>query len=228
MAPPDSSVAIIVPWTPDSMHAAAWGWLRSRWQARCPAWQIVEVQVPPVRFNAAQAVNRGAREADADVLVIAYADTLVDEEWLLAAVAQVGRYTPVVAPEVVGHLGRFETADVLAYAPDADVSIDVHGPLVEYRSHGWPGVAVTTRRHLLRIPFDESFVGAAYEGDAWLVASRVLGARVARTGAALHLWHPTPPEATWGAWEAAANRSRYERYVRADEESMRILVESLK
>lgn len=217
-----------MPWTPDPDRAAAWAWLHARWQARCPAWQVIEVQVPPVRFNAAQAVNRGAREANAEVLVIAYADTLVDEEWLVAAVAQVNRRTPVVAPQTVGHLGRFETADLLAFAPGSDVSIDVNGPLVEYRSQGWPGVAVTTQRHLLRVPFDETFVGAAYEGDAWLRASEALGGRVARHGAALHLWHPTPPETTWAAREGVTNRARYDQYMRADEESMRILVESLK
>lgn len=218
-------MSVVVPWVPEDGRTDAWAWLRARWEALYPAWELIEVPAPPVRFNAAQAVNDGVARSTGDVIVVAYADTLVDDRWVLQAVGEVGTGgAAVVAPEVVGYLGRFESADVLKSAPDNAVAIPVDGPLVEYRSTGWPGAAVASRDHLTEFPFDEAFRGAAYEGDAWLLASGLLGGRVARYGHTLHLWHPTTPERTWGAREAEGNRELYDRYVKADADGMRILV----
>lgn len=209
-------VTLVVPWKPDgSVRSRNWEWVHARWKALYPTWEIAVVAMPAGRFNTAAAVNHGAERAAGRIVVVAYADIAVDDAWMLDAVETVDDGATVAAPAVQCRLGRFESYDLLRLPPEMPLpDLDPHADGIERRDL-WPGIAVTTRRHLLDHPFDEGFTGWGYAGEAWMAATAALGGRVARSGHAWHLWHPAPPSETWRADGAADGRALFDIYHRA-------------
>lgn len=223
-------MSIVVPWRPDDDgRSANWVWTRRRWEALYPDFEVVTGQPPSGSFNAAQAVNDGARRAKNALVVVAWADVAVDNAWLLSAIDRVAYGECAVAtPAEVCRLDRYATTDLRETSPGDPLDIDPFGPLVEERRSGWAEIAVTTRFHLEAIPFDQHFDGWGHEGHAWLLASEKLTGGVDARGRSYHLWHRSRPGTTWDTPGAADRRALFHRYVRAaastNDEWMKVLV----
>lgn len=210
-------MTVVVPWKTDhGARAENWEWLRARWERLYPSWEIIESTLPAPTFSPAAAVNAGARRAVGRIIVVAYADVVVGDDWLMTAVEQVrDGVDAAIAPRVQARLGRIESLDVTGRPVDGDVVVDPHGDGVEDRRFDWPGLVVTTRDHMARYPFDERFTGWGYAGEAWMAATAAVGAPATRSGLAVHLWHPSPPTSTWGAYGASDARWLYSVYSKA-------------
>lgn len=222
------AVTVVVPWRTDGgQRADGWKWLRRRWEALLPGATIVEVDSAAGSFSTAEAVNRGVLRADHGIVVVAWADAAVEQEWLSQAFYRLAANTcAAIAPRVCCRVGRWETEDLLRCDPDAPMP-DPHGPaVVERRPGGWVGVAVTTRRALDEVPFDERFDGRDYEGDAWLAAVAATVAPVDTFGEAYHLWHDERD--LWrmhGAPERAALFNLYSKAANDPEAMHRVLAD---
>lgn len=204
-----------MPWR-DNGRGDQWAWLRRRWEAFLPDATIIEADSAGGSFSAAEAVNRGVSRARDGIVVLAWADTTVKREWIDATLryADFGRVA-AVAPRVCCRMGLWATTDLIEEPADA-VLPAADGPSIdERRPLGWPGVAVTTRRVLAEVPFDERFGGCDFEGAAWLNAVATVCKPVEMAGEAYHLWHREPA----GWWESYGGHERaklFERYSKAN------------
>lgn len=222
----------MVPWRPDDDgRSADWTWTRERWKAVHPEFEVVVAQPPDGSFNAARAVNNGARRASGHIVVVAWADIYVPSAWLLAAVDRV-RYGEclVATAQGVCKLDRFTSAEVRSLPPTQPPVVDPLGPAVEERRYSFAEIAVTTRAQLASIPFDEQFDGWGHEGHAWLMATEKLTGGVDRRGWSYHLWHRSRPGTTWDTPGAEDRRSLYHRYMKAagaaNPDWMKVLVQN--
>lgn len=212
----DISVSVVVPWYPqDVRRVAAWAWLQARWEQLRPDWEIVTAESKPGVFNTAEAINLGVTRASGDIVVVAYADTLIDNIWLDAVPLLSDGL--IMVPMVCGNLGRFPTTDLIALEPDTDAPSPYANTVESRQTLTWTGVCAAPRSMFETIRFDERFDGWGHEGEAWLLAHETLGASIHRVGAAIHLWHPDRPEGTWGSHGADRRRWLYEAYVAAHE-----------
>ncbi len=184
--PRSYDVSVVVPWHPSDVHRErAWRWVRARYAAAHPAWEVVE-GVGGVPWCKAAAVADGLTRASGDVLVVADADVWSDN--LATAVAVLAAGVPWVIPHRLVHrLTEDSTALVLAGSDPAGLPTDER-PYI-----GWPGGGlVVIRREAWQIaPLDPRFCGWGLEDSSWAHCLDVLIGPHERLDADLyHLWHP--------------------------------------
>ncbi len=180
----------------DGHRVAARRWVTDRYLALYP-WPVhVSIQ-HAAYWCKAEAVNPTVADIDADVLVIADADSYTSVAGMSAAVAAVqhGRADWALPASSVYRLDQRSTAHVLATDPDTDQPADTFTG----RSHELlpGGGIVVVRADLWRDVggFDPRFVGWGGEDFALGCALRALSGQYAHKvgGTLWHLWHPPAP-----------------------------------
>jgi hypothetical protein len=112
----DSGVTVVVPRAEGDgpERAAAWDWLRRRWAALHPDWQLLEGRGDAGRWCKGEAVWAALGEATGDVLVVVDADCVLPAASLQRAVELVRQGAPWVVPHrEVYRLSQAQTADWL-------------------------------------------------------------------------------------------------------------------
>jgi hypothetical protein len=212
------AVAVIVPWRQsDEQRAAAWSWVRSRYEEHHPDWEIVTGTCDGPWIKA-DAVADALTRTNADTLLIADADVWCDN--LAWAVGALDEWPWVIPHHTVYRLTEAATAAVLAGG-------SLGGETTQHPYKGFAGGGfLALRRDLYeRIPLDPRFVGWGQEDQAWHLALRRLAGQGVRGRADLwHLWHP-PQERKSRVVGSDASMDLLTRYQRArDAASMTALI----
>lgn len=191
----DKGVSIIVPRSTGEApeRNAAWAWLKARYAALYPEWQVVEGWADPAAWRKGAAVNDALKRATGDVLVIADADCVVPAEALQRAVTDLQGAAWVVPHRQVHRLTAAQTEARLATAPESEA-----GPPVErlarpaYVGLAGGGIVVVRRSDYAAtggIPL--GFTGWGHEDEALaLILDTLLGAHKRYDYPLVHLWHP--------------------------------------
>jgi hypothetical protein len=180
-------VSVVVPRTPGTCEHRdrAWQWVKARYAAAHPAWEVVEGFGGDPWCKAA-AVDDGLQKASGDVLVVADADCWTDG---LPEAVDLLDDAPWVVPHLTVHrLTREATDKVLAGAEPGAVHDFDQAPY-----HGWAGggFVVIRRADYERAPMDPRFEGWGLEDASFAIAADELVGPHRRLGWPLwHLWHP--------------------------------------
>jgi hypothetical protein len=203
------SVSVVIPWHESDTHRRrAYDWVRGRYAAAHPHWEVVE-GVGGDPWCKGAAIDDGLSKASGHILVLADADCWTDG--LQAAVDLLP-----AAPWVVPHLTVFRldeaaTESVFAGADPADAHDFDQDPY-----HGWAGggFIVIRRADYQRAPMDPRFAGWGLEDASFAIAADELVGPHQRLGWPLfHLWHPPQERLTRriGNAESEALWRRYRR-----------------
>lgn len=193
------NVAVLIPRRADGgRRDRIWGWLRDRWEAEHPDYKVVEGHHETGQFNRSAAINRAREQVDADVLVIADADTFVSPEALEEAIATaVGTGQMTLAFDRYCYLSKLMSDLVMG-----GYRGDWH-PGVEFTMQGTCSCMVVVTADLFDRcrGFDEGFVGWGGEDIGFSHAAQTFGGGLQRVqdSAVWHLWHPTAPR-THDGW----------------------------
>lgn len=200
------AVSVIVPYRSDCAHrAAAWRWVRARYELEHPDWQIIEGEPPDGPWCKALAAAAGIARADGDTLIVTDADVWCPE--LTTAVE--GFATWAVPHYLVRRLTEQATLEVLAGdRPDDGTELEQR----PYRGMIGGGIVIVTRDLWHEAPLDARFVGWGQEDQSWGAALSCIAGRPWRGTAPLwHLWHPPQARLTReiGSIESKELRHRY-------------------
>lgn len=187
---PDAKVSVLVPYTEERVDV--WRWVRARWEAHHPSWEIVDVECVG-QWCKGDTVAQAAEWATADVFVVADADSFVDPATMNEAVRLVGSGEAawVVPHHNVYRLDEKTTARLLKQEPTADPE-QRNASLAQapYKGAHGGGMVVLTREALQTVPMDPRFVGYGGEDLAWGEALETLLGPYTRLDADfVHLWH---------------------------------------
>lgn len=229
----EPSVSVLVPWRETPDRAPQWAFLRERWAARFPDWQIVEGSCGDGPWRKAVAVADALSRADGDVIVMADADVWTDGVAEAVQVVESGRARWAVPHYQLRRLSQAATDWTLRHgefplgykATDdegRDIYIHDQRPYVGFAGGG---MVVLTRDLYREAPLDPRFEGWGQEDEAWRCALRVLSGKEWRGTADMwHLWHPKPERMSRYVGNAAG-RMLLQRYQRArDGARMRALI----
>lgn len=218
-----TDVAVLVPWT-DRCHYRwrAWEWVRHRYEARHPDWQIITGTTDVEGFSRTQAILDARRQTDADVFVIADADVWVDD--LTTAVTEATTTGWAIPHLLIHRLSEASSERVLHGAEWRGQGLSQDNPQDShpYRGHEAGTLLVTTADAFDTAPPDPRFVGWGSEDAAWACALRTLvGAPWRGTEDLVHIWHPAEPRQTRIVGNQA-NRALLRRYRNASRNPTRM------
>lgn len=211
----DHGVSLLVPRAEDDgpHRAAAWAWLRKRYQTLRPSWEIVEGVALARPWQKGVALDAALAKCRGRVAIVADADVLVDLAVLDRAVALVHQGAPWVVPhQLVFRLNPTATEQLLGQDP-ATAPAPLLGPdqlcRTPYRGFAAGGILVVSRPMLAAtggIP--HQFAGWGAEDEALAVIfDTLLGPHQRLQADLVHLWHP--PQTGSKALAARANRVEF-------------------
>jgi hypothetical protein len=204
------SVSVLVPWRGgDPDREAAWEWVRAKWRATFPGWEILVGECPPGPWRKAAALADAAKRATTDVVIMADADVWCDSVAEAVDAVFDGGVRWAIPHYHVHRLTKEATTAVLAGG-------ELHGETIRRPYPGYPGggMVVLQRRTLCKVPMDPRFTGWGQDDQAWSTALRCLAGPAYRGTAPLwHLWHEPAPRMTSavGSPESLALWKRYRR-----------------
>lgn len=206
------SIALLIPWRGGCQHRdAALSWVWSRYDVTQPTWERVVGHHYEGDWCKALAVADALSRTDADILVVADADVLLEPGALRRAVAVVEQGAPWAVPHVkVRRLTEQATAHLYATGIDTG-EYEKPSPYTGVLGGG----CVVIRRDVYEdCPLDPRFAGWGGEDLSWGEALTVLHGEPERLDSdLLHLWHPHPAriDRHVGTLENQDVRLRYKR-----------------
>lgn len=220
-------VSVVVPWRPGCpWRERAWEWVRARYTAAHPSWEVVTGTCADGPFNRSEAILDGASRASGDVLVVADSDVWCDPS---SAVDRVTEHGWAIPHLLIYRLSEAATNRVLLGSDWRGQSLSDDNPQDRRPYKGHPaGTLVVLRADVLAdVPPDRRFIGWGQEDDAWAAALNTLVGRPWRGADDLvHLWHPPQERMTRivGNTTSARLGHRYAR-ARRNPAAMRALLE---
>lgn len=199
-----SAVSVIIPYRPsDLTRQRAYAWIKARFEAHHPSWQVVWADCSGDTWNKAEAVNRAALLAEGEILVISDADLFVTRKQLDAAVALVrsGRAPWAMPFNRVCRLTLGGTTRMYALPPD-DASPIPGGAIEETQTYCvGGGMPVVSREGFDYVNgMDERFNGWGGEDRAfgWAL-DKLVGEHVVLDAPSYHLWHTIADKSTYAS-----------------------------
>lgn len=180
-------VAVVFPWRPGCPYRErARQWVQRRYAELHPDWaQVLGSCNPDLPFNRSEAILDGARQADADVYVVADADVWCPKVGRSIEPAfERGWITP---QKRLHRLTEVASERMMAGETDGLRTMEI------YSGHHAGTLVVVRADVLFDVPPDVRFVGWGQEDDAWRIALTELVAQPKRTDGGsdiFHLWHP--------------------------------------
>lgn len=215
--------AILVPYADQGCEwrRRAWEYVQAHYATNHPDWPVIVGSCGGPWSKGAALADAFAR-CDADLLVIADADSFVDPDVLRKAAARAEQFGWCVPHGQVKRLSQEATEAVYAGGSHR------RGRLVRRTYHGpsGGGIVVLTREAWETVGgVDERYEGWGGEDVSFGWALHALVGAGSRIGAPLyHLWHPHPAPNLRGSPVSEALVAQY-RAARRDPEHMRALVE---
>lgn len=190
------SVAVLIPYMPNgcAWRTAAHVWILDRYRREHPTWDVIVAGCDPP-WSKGRAVTTARAQTDADVLVVADADSFVNSRRLGEAVAR-ARVAPWVIPfETVRRLNSAVTQDLLSWSSEHPVAVppipDGRLDRPEYLGIRGGGIVVARADVYDAVPLDPRFEGWGGEDLSWGRAlDTIVGQGDRLDGALWHLWHP--------------------------------------
>lgn len=214
------SLAIVIPWRPSPGRERHLGLVTDTLIAVTGDVPVVLADSGHEGFSPGPSRNRGVAKADADVLVVCDADTLVEPQPLRAALESVQDGT-VHVPYTRCRMLTPEASEMV---------LDGGAPHLAACSHEWQnsvgGICVLTRRTWQDFGgWDERFVGWGFEDAAWWCVASTLGGWVHHPGVIRHLHHLDGRRIGSPQWQRG--KALCDRYTdaRGDADAIRALVE---
>lgn len=221
------SVSVAVPFRPGCpWRERAFAWVREKYAAMHPSWELVVGESPDGPFSRAAAILDAARKSSGDVIVVADADVWCDPADSVPDAVESGWSIPHM---LIHRLSEQASIEYMGGYPLAGLQLDQSNKQDRrpYRGHE-TGTLVAVRRDVLfDVPPDRRFVGWGQEDDAWALALRTLvGPPARRRDDLVHLWHP-PQERLSRKVGSADGLALFRRYQFANRhpERMRALLE---
>lgn len=193
------NVSVVVPFRSSCAHRErVWRWLRARWEAAFPSWEVVEASDGDGgAWSKGIAVARAVERAEGEVLVVVDADV-----WCPAIAAAVDAIeagaTWAVPHRYVARLTERATTRVLEGELELEAAALAHRNVFPPKYSGMigGGAVVLRRDAYLEAPIDPRFLGWGCEDHAWGIALSALFGRPVRPreGNLVHLWHPPATE----------------------------------
>lgn len=184
--------SILVPFRPDGgPREAAWQWVYRWYRTHHPSWEII-VADSEGDWSKAQAVNRAARAARGQLLVIADADLFPHPNRLVEAV-RLARTRPWIVPYTRVHrLSEAATQQIMEMDPSFSSLLDLDLVKPPYTGVPGAGLLVLSRKAFLQVGgMDEEFVGWGGEDAALGYAlDTIVGPHTRLRADICHLWHP--------------------------------------
>jgi hypothetical protein len=208
-----SDVSVIIPHGGDCPHRAeALGWVRDRFAASYPDWQVVIGQSHAEPWAKADAVADGLARADGDIIAVHDGDVWCNA--LHTAVWALGEHRWAVPHHTVHRLTPEATTRVLdGGEPIAGPRPASDGGRYERVHPGFlgGGIVVLHRELYEAVPLDRRFRGWGHEDESWAWALQLMGGKPHRGKHRLfHLWHPPQPRnGGRGSDESWRLRERY-------------------
>lgn len=188
-------VSVLVPRLSDDggPRDQAWDWVRRRYEALHPGWEIVEGNADP--FGRAPAINNALKRSRGEIVVVADADVFVAPAVLVEAVQLVAsdRASWVVPHRLVHRLAPDETADVLEGPLDAEPGERAALTKDAYVGPAGGGLFVVRRAELEALPDGLPGHFRAWGGEDHAIEAildTLIGRHTRLDGALWHLWHP--------------------------------------
>ena len=204
----------------DPQRVAVRQWIVNRW-ATVHGLEVTLAECPDDVWSKGAAVNPAITASTADIIIVADADSYVDDQPLKAAIDAAGRGPWAMPYAEVRRFDRASTAAVLAGKPGRPRL--ERGP---YPALPGGGIVIAHRDAWATVRgLDPRFKGWGGEDHAIGLALRILVGDVHRQrGAALHhLWHPPAPANRRPAPATRHLDARY-RAARRDPDAMRTLI----
>lgn len=219
------SMDVIIPWggeLDDPWRTGAFWWLRRRYRALLPDATVIVGTSAQDPFNRSEARNNAFRASNADVLVVADADTIFQPDAIREAIRLIENGAPWVIPYrlVAGYYSLSQSASkrILELDPASPVPEPVDDDDWEHKHASpsdplpsWAGVLVLSRDAWLAAGgYDEGFIGWGYEDVAFRSAlDRVVGPHTRVDDSfVLHLWHERSEAENFGQPHIKENQER--------------------
>lgn len=222
-----NDVSVLVPYRPDGAERERnWSYLRERWQANHPDWQLV-LGTCEGAWSKGLAVADAARKAEGEVFIVADADVMVGREALVEAVERLQDAPWVIPHRIVYRLTERATQALI----DGRIRLGKKLPPRLGRAHLAPpggGISAVRRDDFERVGgIDERFEGWGGEDISFARALDTLVGPHQRLDDCLwHLWH-TPAKRRPRNRASEVSERLAARYLEAngDELAMRELCE---
>lgn len=205
------TVAVVVPFQPTDEHRdRALAHISDHYATHHPTYELIRGDLPEwAPWSKGAAVNLAIESTDADVLVLADADSYVDPPVLADAVrlVEVGAARWVVPHRLVHRLSEDATADVLAGGRARLTDLARR----KYIGLAGGGIVVLTRTAYETVGgIDPRFLGWGGEDITfgWAL-STLVGQHTRLTSPLVHLWHPHPAPNLRGSEESEALVAEY-------------------
>lgn len=188
------TVSLVVAVTPD--RRPHWEWLRGRYVAAFPSWEIVEHADMIEPWSKGAAINAAAECATGGVLVIADADMLVNDRAIRRALEHLDNGAAWVVPyRSVYRLSKSVTRRLTA-GEIKPIPTPLCPNLLERRAHRGPaggGIVIVRAADFHRVGgIDPAFTGWGGEDEAFGRAlDTLIGPHIRLDYPAWHLWHRT-------------------------------------
>jgi len=221
------TVSVVVPFASDDpTRRRARDYVRAWWESN--GFEVVEGSCDEP-WRKAVAVADAVRRSDGEILVVADADVVINDPFVIdEAVAAVRDQAPWVMPHGKVHrLDPTATEAVYAGIHPAETVRRTQSP---YQGWAGGGIVVVARHTWNDIPMDPRFVGWSGEDESWAAALTTLSGPVVRFDRPLyHLFHQPQPRMS-RRWGSTAARSLARRYsaARGEPDQMRALVAEAK
>jgi hypothetical protein len=206
---------VVVPFRPDGCphRVKAWEFLKARYEARFPRWEVICGEGNPGAWCKAEAVMPALRNAPSDVVVIADSDCWSDGLESAVRAVTVGAAEWAMPHKTVYRLTELATHQFIGGESGLGVEVERR----PYEGVWGGGIVVAHRDTFLSVPLDPRFKGPGQEDESWGLALWTLAGPGWRGKEPLtHLWHPplprlSPRRGSVASWElyrryALANR----------------------
>jgi hypothetical protein len=221
-------VAVLMPYggPVDQWRAQAFGYVLGWYAKHHPEWPIHVGRSDPATWSKGAAVADAFTRSDADVLVVADADSIVAPEALCGAVAAAKVHGWAMPHRFVYRLSTVATSEVYEGRPPS-TEMELDRPL--YRGVKAGGI-VCLRHDVYETVggIDPRFEGWGGEDRSLEIALNTLVCRIPYGhGDLFHLWHPHPAPDLRGSPASEALVMRY-REAHGDRAAIRALIEEFR
>lgn len=182
-------VAVVVPFRGDDPYRARnWAWIRNHYETH-HGWPI-HVADNEGRWSKGAAIAAALEQCDADVLVLADADSFVHPDIIRQAVALAEEGAPWVVPHAKVYRQTCQMTDLVLAGAEPSRKRLARQP---YDAVAGGGITIIDRATYEAVPIDPEFYDWGGEDIAWAHAlTTLVGLPVQLDGDLFHLWHPHP------------------------------------
>lgn len=194
-------VSVIVPFReePGTTRKASWQWLKKRWKALYPDFQLVVGKDEGMPYSKTTAVNEGYTRAKGEILVICDADSWVEPHFLFQGIDYASQHPVMVVPWTSSwRLRAEESKAIMALPPDTQnpLTNEVKNACTDFRpSPATAAMCIILQRKAFEDVggMDPRFRGWGSEDVAFALAcGTLLGQTKILSGEAWALWHSRP------------------------------------